>query len=231
MKLLILSDIHGNLPALEAVLEAERGFDAVAFCGDLVDYGPFPVESIAWLRKHAEHAVRGNHDNALAFDKDCHCQMLSPEASLATRQWHRSLVSTADLEFLQSLPTLDFFEWQGRHFRVSHGTPFGNPFEYLHEDQWEPLLGDIDADYVLLGHTHVQGIQRHGKVTVINPGSVGFARDRRGLAAYAVYEDGEIQLKRAEYDRQRTIRALRESPLPPRVITALLKFLGENNGQ
>jgi predicted phosphodiesterase len=60
MKLLILSDIHGDWPALEAVLRAEPDFDAVAFCGDVVDYRPCPVESIRWLRDHTDHLVRGN---------------------------------------------------------------------------------------------------------------------------------------------------------------------------
>jgi len=70
MRLLILSDIHGNWPALEAVLAAEPEHDVVAFCGDAVDYGPQPVECLRWLEDNADHIVRGNHDNALGYDAD-----------------------------------------------------------------------------------------------------------------------------------------------------------------
>ena len=68
MKLLIVSDLHGNWAALEAVLAAEPQHDAVVFCGDVVDYGPQPVECLRWLRANAKHAVRGNHDNARPRD-------------------------------------------------------------------------------------------------------------------------------------------------------------------
>jgi len=73
MTLLIVSDIHGNWSALQAVLAAEPNPDAVVFCGDVVDYGPQPVECLRWLAENADHIVRGNHDNALAFDVDCGC--------------------------------------------------------------------------------------------------------------------------------------------------------------
>src|SRR6516165_9261296 len=115
MKLLILSDIHGNCPALEAVLSAEADHDAVAFCGDVVDYRPQPVECIRWLMESGGHLVRGNHDNALAFDLDCRCMGSFREASLATRAWHRTLVGEADREFLGNMPTLDWFQWSSKH--------------------------------------------------------------------------------------------------------------------
>ena len=88
MRFLVLSDIHGNWPALEAVLRAEPDFDTAAFCGDVVDYGPCPVECLRWVAEHAEHVVRGNHDNALGFDLDCRCMGSFREYSLATRAWH-----------------------------------------------------------------------------------------------------------------------------------------------
>jgi hypothetical protein len=92
LKLLILSDLHGNWPALEAVLAAEESWDAVACCGDLVDYGPNPAECVRWVAKNAEFRVRGNHDNALAFGIDCRCMGSFREASLATRAWHRNML-------------------------------------------------------------------------------------------------------------------------------------------
>jgi len=225
MKLLIVSDIHGNWPALEAVLQAEPNCDAVAFCGDVVDYGPCPVECIRWLAENATYLVRGNHDNALGFDLDCRCMGSFREASVATRAWHRTLLTRSSLEFLRYLPTLAWFEWDGKHFRMAHATPQGDLFEYLPEEKWAERIQGIDSDFVLLGHTHVQGQRGFGKTTVVNPGSVGLARDGGGQTWYAVYEGGQVQLKRIPYDVDRTVALLRQAPLPQPVIDSLVAVL------
>jgi putative phosphoesterase len=226
MKLLILSDIHGNWPALEAVLRAEPDFDGVAFCGDVVDYGPFPRECLRWLADHADHVVRGNHDNALGFDADCRCMGTFREFSVATRAWHRTLLDETDRLFLRRMPTLRCFGWEGRNFRMAHATPQGDLFEYLAADQWGERVQALDADVVLLGHTHVQGLRKFGEMTVINPGSVGLARDRAGEACYAVYEGGQVRLERIPYDVGQTLAALRKAPLPEPVIDGLSRVLG-----
>ncbi len=229
MKLLIVSDIHGNWAALEAVLRAEPDCQAVAFCGDVVDYGPQPVECIRWLADRVEFLVRGNHDNALAFDQDCRCLGSFREFSLATRAWHRTLVGQPERHFLRGLPSLTWFEYQGRHFRMAHATPEGGLFEYLSMDAWGQHAAQWDADFVLLGHTHVQGMRRFGHVTVVNPGSVGLARDSPGEACYAIYEHGAMQLRRCPYDIDRTVAALRSAPLPQAVVEGLAKVLGASN--
>jgi len=213
MKLVIVSDLHGNLAALEAVVAAEPHHDAVAFCGDVVDYGPEPVECLRWLRESADYVVRGNHDNAVAFDVDCQCMGTFRAYSVATRAWHRTLLDQTDCEFLRQLPTLDEFEWEGKRFRMAHATPQGDLFEYLSKEQWADRLEGLDADFVLLGHTHVQGMRSFGRITVVNPGSVGLARDGGGEACYAVSQDGRVELKRIRYDVERTARALRLAPL------------------
>lgn len=109
-------------------------------------------------------------------------------------------------------------------------------------DQWQDRIEGLDADFVLLGHTHVQGmrtfgdfvfpghthvqgIRTFGRTTVVNPGSVGLARDHRGEACYAVFQDGEVELKRIRYDVERTVRAMRAAPLPTEVIEGLAGVL------
>ncbi len=226
MKLLILSDIHGNWPALEAVLAAEPNRDSVVFCGDVVDYGPQPVECLRWVAGNVQHFVRGNHDNALGFNEDCQCLGSFREFSLATRAWHRSLVHGDDCQFLRNAPRLDWFKWDGGYFRIAHATPQGGLFEYLSADQWGEWLEGVEADFVLLGHTHVQGVRTFGRTTVVNPGSVGLARDVRGKACYAVYEAGRIELRQVDYDVEQTVAALRAAPLPQRVVEGLARVLG-----
>ncbi|MBN2560458.1 MAG: metallophosphoesterase family protein [Phycisphaerae bacterium] len=226
MKLLILSDIHGNWPALEAVLAAEPEHDTVAFCGDVVDYGPQPVECLRWLAENADHSVRGNHDNALGYDVDCQCMGTFREYSVATRAWHRTMLNATDREFLRTMLICDWFEWEGKHFRMAHATPQGDLFEYLDMDQWGSQVAGIDADFVLIGHTHIQGMRTFGKLTVVNPGSVGLARDYPGKACYAVYRDGQMALKQIDYEVGHTAAALRAAPLPQHVIEGLIHVLG-----
>jgi len=197
----------------------------VAFCGDVVDYGPFPVECLRWLAANGDHQVRGNHDNALAFDLDCRCMGSFREASLATRAWHRTLVGEADRKFLGELPTLDWFEWEGRHFRMAHATPQGDLFEYLAPEQWGDRVRGLDADFVLLGHTHVQRMRTFGKTTVVNPGSVGLARDGGGEACYAICDGGRMETKRIPYDVGRKVGALSQAPLSREVIESLAAVL------
>jgi putative phosphoesterase len=229
MKLLILSDIHGNWPALEAVLKAEPDRNAVAFCGDVVDYGPHPTRCLRWLAENAEHRVRGNHDNALGFGVDCRCMGSFREFSIITRSWHEGLVDMADREFLRGLPTLDWFEWRGRHFRMAHATPQGDLFEYLPMDRWGERVEGLGEDFVLLGHTHVQGMRSFGNVTVVNPGSVGLARDGGGEACYATYDGSSMALRRIPYDVARTVADLRSSPLPRHVVEGLVEVLNHGH--
>jgi putative phosphoesterase len=227
-RLIILSDIHANWPALEAVLAAEPAPDAIVFCGDMVDYGPQPVECLQWLAENADHIVRGNHDNALGFDADCRCTREFQEYSRTTRHWHRGLLNDGDYQFLCSLPIRHRFDWQGKQFRMAHATPRGDLFEYLDMDQWGSQVAGIDADFVLVGHTHIQGMRAFGKLTVVNPGSVGLARDYPGKACYAVYRDGEMDLKQIPYEVGRTVAALRSAPLPEHVIEGLAGVLGDD---
>lgn len=225
MKLLVLSDIHANWPALEAVTRAERDWDEMVFCGDAVDYGPHPAECVRWLQATATHAVRGNHDNALAFDRDCRCAEPYRPSAVATRAWHRALLGPAEVAYLRGLFAFDLFERGGRYFRVAHATPRGDLFEYLTPDRWAGEVAGLAADFVLLGHTHVQGAETFGRVTVVNPGSVGLARDRGGEACYAVIEDGRPDLRRVPYDVDRTVDALRAAPLPAGVVGGLERVL------
>lgn len=225
MKVLILSDIHANWPALEAVIRAESTWDEVVFCGDAVDYGPHPVECLRWLKATTTHAVRGNHDNALVTGQDCHCMGAYRPASLATRAWHHTLLGDAEVDYLRHLFAVDVFEWGGAHVRVSHATPVGGLFEYVSPDAWGELVAGLAADFVLLGHTHVQGVRTFGGVTVVNPGSVGLARDHGGLACYAVIEDDRVDLRRVPYEVNRTINDLWASPLPPDMIAGLVRVL------
>jgi putative phosphoesterase len=212
MKALILSDIHGNLPALEAVIARDGDYDVCLFLGDVVDYGPFPKECIRFLREEMDVGVLGNHDNALAHNVDCGCRGDFKQFSEETRAWHRTLLDEREVRFLRALPPLAQTHLDGESVYLAHATPQGDLFHYLQEEEVDEAVEGITAEVVLLGHTHIQFKKHVGRTLVVNPGSVGLARDG-GEACYAVWRDGKIDLRRIEYDVQRTIAALNKSPI------------------
>jgi len=212
MKTLILSDIHGNLPALNAILDAEREYDACLFLGDVVDYGPFPKECIRFLMDEMDVGVLGNHDNAIAHDVDCGCRGEFKKFSEETRAWHKTLLDEADVHFLRSLPSLAQTHIQGETLYLAHATPRGDLFKYLQEEEVDKAVEGIAVEFVLLGHTHVQFKKYVGRTRVVNPGSVRLARDG-GIACYAVLRDGKLDLRRVEYDVERVVAALHEGPI------------------
>jgi len=212
MKTLILSDIHGNLPAIEAILEREREYDACLFLGDVVDYGPFPKECIHYLIEEMDMGVMGNHDNAIAFKVDCGCHGDLKRLSSETRAWHTTLLGKKELQFLKSLHPLEQTTIDGLSIFMAHATPEGDLFRYLREDEVGSALKGITTQLVLLGHTHIQFKRQIGDAIIVNPGSVGLARDGEG-SCYAILDSGMITLHRIPYDVERTVKALRRSPI------------------
>ena len=149
MKTLIISDIHANLPALNAVLDKESSYDILVFLGDVVDYGPNPKECLNFVKENADYYVRGNHDNAIGYDADCNCMGTFREYSVATREWHKKLLNEDDINFLRSMPLIDKFNIQEMSFYSAHASPQGNMFKYLNQDEITGDLEGIIADYIL----------------------------------------------------------------------------------
>jgi putative phosphoesterase len=224
MKTLIISDIHANYPALQAVLNADGDYDELIFLGDVVDYGPHPKECLTFIKENAGYYVRGNHDNALGFDTDCNCMGTFREYSITTREWHKTLLSEEDKKFLRSMPVIDKAHIDDNSFFLAHASPKGDFSKYLGEAELENEIKDIFTEYILLGHTHIQFTKEFDYTLVLNPGSVGLARDG-GQACYAVFENGMISLKRIDYDVEKTVADLKKSPLPKRTKEGLSKIL------
>lgn len=229
MRILVISDLHANWPALEAVLGAEP-FDHLVVVGDLVSYGPHPREVVAWVRDHAAATVRGNHDDALANGSDCRCAPASKPLAEATRAVHRRLLQPEDTQFLGSLPQTASLRAADQTFFAVHASPRDHLYRYTltpqaTEKHIRREVAGLRADYVPLGHTHLPMIRRLGRRTVVNPGSVGRPRDGDPRASYAVIEDGDVVLKRIAYDVERTIRDLRALPVPTQIADGLVFIL------
>jgi putative phosphoesterase len=229
MKALVISDIHANWPALEAVDAAERDADIVLCLGDLVDYGPFPHEVIAWVRAHATHAIRGNHDHAVALREDCRCSPSFRDASETTRELMWQMLTPEESAYLASLPLRAETHIDGMRVAMVHAAPRDPLFRYVSasagREGWVEEAQGVDADILLTGHTHLPiAIQTNG-LLVVNPGSVGQPKDGDPRAAYAVIEDGRVEHRRVAYDVERTVAALEHMTLPREVIAQLVRVL------
>ena len=203
MRILLISDVHANWPALAAVAAAEQ-FDACLCMGDLVDYGCEPAPVIDWVRRHATVCVRGNHDHMVAQNVATNGAGGFRYLSGATRRLSRERISEADRRYLAALPVTRYLTLDGIRFLLVHATPRDPLDEYAppEVDFWRRRLENVAADFVLVGHTHFPYELFTSGARVINPGSVGLPRDGDPRASYAVLEGAKVTFRRAEYDVQ-----------------------------
>jgi predicted phosphodiesterase len=235
MKVLIVSDIHANWPALRAVLEAESNAEQILCLGDLVNFGPQPGECVAWVMKTLtpDWLVQGNHDRAVGFDEDPHCSPAYTALAEATQQISERLLTREMKQFLAELQPLHHFELGGARCVACHAIPNDPLYGYLSETAAAPLWESevVSAglpNFLFLGHTHVPMKTRLMKTLLVNPGSVGQPQHGDPRAAYAVWEDGEVTLRRAAYDVKETIRAY--DGLEPHALHSLIELLRTGEG-
>lgn len=214
MRILIISDVHANLEALQAL---DERYDRLICLGDLVDYGPSPQEALQFLRERASYIVRGNHDNAVGYGVDCRCVPPYRELSIATRAYMRQLLDEEELAYLEGLPVNRILELGGARFYLCHATPSDNLFRYLPQNSpeavWQEEAARVESDFILIGHTHQQFVRPVGPKTFVNPGSLGQPKGVGPLACYAVWEDGQIELKRIPYPYHDTMAKIDQTPL------------------
>lgn len=232
MKILILSDIHANWYALEAIL-ANESYDTLIFLGDAVDFGPNPKECVRFLMNSPTGrfwGVRGDHDHALAYGINCDCSKELGELSNKTREWGEGFITGKEVGFLRRLPFDRYSTLDGLNLYMRHGSPRDGLYRTMTHNTEEfeiedDKFGRIDTDFILAGHSHRPYIKRLGRTTILNPGSVGQPRDFNPRASYAVIENGEAVIRRVKYDIERTVKDLEKSSLPKDVIRELVSIL------
>ena len=230
MKIAVLSDIHANLPALEAVMADMPPIDAVICLGDVVGYGGNPIECIDFVREEGWPTLVGNHDRACT-DVDI-LQWFNEDAARAI-EWTCGHIGQDRLKWLAELPETDEV---GDEVLLVHGSPRDHIYEYiLDAASAEANLELLDGRKICFhGHTHVPGIFRydHGRLIheydidtfrlggpeLVNPGSVGQPRDGDPDASYAVWDrkEGTFEFRRVPYDREAAKAAIRRARLPER---------------
>jgi predicted phosphodiesterase len=225
MRVLVLSDIHGNLAALEAV--ASTSYEAVVCLGDLVGYGPNPGPVVRWVRENATLTLQGNHDRALADGVAPGCRAQFEWLARATFSLGQQQLSPEELAYLGALPHQALRVFDGVRYLFVHATPSDPLYRYLGPEPgvWAKEVAGVDTDVLVVGHTHIQFELALAGKRVVNPGSVGQPKDGDPRAAYAVLEDGGVRLCRTAYSVERTIDALRNTRVPAEALSALGSLL------
>jgi len=224
MKVCVLSDIHSNLEAFQAVLKDMPKVDSIICVGDFVGYGAEPNEVVELARSKDMRAVLGNHDyGAIARDKSG----FNPIAAQALL-WTSEKLSGDNKRYLHGLPEQLNLTLGEKRVLVVHGSPRDPLFEYVFPDvsnqELFQLTRDVAADVVILGHTHAPMTRMIQGKLVVNPGSVGQPRDRDPRASYTILDiKGEVEVtqKRVDYDIEKTANKIKSAGLPSELATRL----------
>ena len=235
-RIAVLSDIHANMPALEAVW-ADMKSEDIKECyhlGDLVGYNPFPTEVVAFIKKKGVPGVVGNYDLAVATSiSDPVSAYLKPtisETGRAAYTWTVDHVQAEDRRYLMNLPSSLNLTLSGLKLTLVHGST-ESVKEYLYpdtpEERLEALLEKTAANILLCGHTHLPMIRRTRSGLVINPGSVGKPKDGDPRASYVILEmaQGHVEtvFRRVEYSVAEVVAATHRSGLPQAMAVSLEK--------
>ena len=239
MRYLLLSDMHANRHALDAVLADASvvGYDAVLVLGDLVGYGADPNAVVEWARTNVTAIVRGNHDKACAGQDSLENYNAAARVSAV---WTRSVLTPDSLEYLEKLPRGPL---RYEDFDLVHGSPLDEDEYLITLADVAPLRGQLETSATFFGHTHVQGgflVTRSGSKRIVppgtielepdhyylvNPGAVGQPRDGDPRAAYALYSPEEriIEYRRVPYDVASAAAKIRAAGLPDHLAARLFE--------
>ncbi|HWW91424.1 MAG TPA: metallophosphoesterase family protein [Solirubrobacteraceae bacterium] len=231
----IITDIHGNLPALEAALARieELGVERVFCGGDLVGYGPRPNEVCALIAGREIPTIYGNYDYAIARDdEDCGCAYVTPhdrELGQLSVNWTLANTSREAKEFMRGLPFDLRFPVGAVDVHLVHGSP-RKVNEYLFEDKpaslYERLAAAESGPALAFGHTHKPWVREYGGVRFVNCGSVGKPKDGDPRVAFAVVrateESVSVSIERVAYDAGAVAAEVRAAGLPGELADKLL---------
>lgn len=236
MKFALISDIHANLPALEAVLndiDPRTDVEAIYHLGDLVGYAPWPNETIELLRQRRILGISGNYDSTVALDyKHCGCKYEDPlqeQQSHISYDWTRKHTTVESKRFLRELPFRLDLRPLGGHIGgptliLVHGTPTMNTLYWteVRNDSFCTRMAEVAGakagDVIAFGHTHLPYHKQVAGVHFVNTGSVGRPKDGDWRAGYVLLGLGsgepDIEFVRVEYDVKKAAEAIRASELP-----------------
>lgn len=214
MKTAIIADIHGNLPALKAVMKTvgDIGADRIICAGDIAGYYPEVNECVRIVRENCEYCTAGNHDIYLTGEREC------PRSGTVrlTIKYQQGIISEDNLEWIKSLPDHlcldDMF--------ICHGGPEDYIDQYLRD---EPYAFDSELPLFVSAHTHVPVIFTQNGKSYINPGSVGQPRDGNPCASFALTDGSSARIIRVPYDIDAVAKSSIAAGFDERLFSCLYK--------
>lgn len=221
MKIGIITDIHNNLIALEAVLnEIENSCDFIICCGDIIGIGPYPDETVQRMMKIKNLiAVKGNHERYLLegtpneIPNEEHMDI----EEMKHHKWEHKQLSNGSIDFLKTLPYSIKFEIEGKKIFITHYAMNDDNKYTSFCNSIEKLFSSVDADIIIYGHNHSKNICNSDKL-YINVGSLGCPANDRNIARYGVLEikdeNVNIETKELKYDSQTVINKINELNYP-----------------
>lgn len=235
MKIGIISDIHSNIYALEAVLDdmESRNIDLIACTGDLVGYGTRPNEVINTIRKNRILTIMGNYDDAIGnFKMVCGCDYKDPkDAEKASLSMYFTSMETTDenKKYLSSLPKEATLNFNNKTIKLVHGsTRLIN--EYLKEDSKEAkeVMDELDEDILVCGHTHIPYYKYYGEKLLVNAGSVGKPKTNKPSANYVIINidnmsSFEVEIIEVNYDFEKIAREIEKNDILPNDFARLIR--------
>lgn len=225
MRMAVIGDIHGNIYALDCVLNdiQKKQVDIIVSTGDLVGYLPYPNEVIMRIRENRILVVQGNHDWAISTSdklsldqlKNMSLQDIQKDASKAYTNW---CILDENRKYLKNLCSKVVFQCENTQMVIVHGG-LHKIDEYLYEDEvvLEKLASDLKEDVLICGHTHCPYIKKIKNKYFINAGSVGKPKHGNSKSTYVILEvaDNEIQgsIEEVAYDVEKMINDIKENPM------------------
>jgi putative phosphoesterase len=234
VKVLLLADIHANLPALVAVLEASSklNYDEIWCLGDIVGYGPFPNECALLIRQKAARVIVGNHDAKVVSARKISAMADAGKEfyKVFVFAWTHRQLSAEVTDYLKALPETDSVVVEGQKIFLAHGSPDGmndGISPYTPAARLEALAQKAGAGIILVGHTHEAFSRQAPGAVFINPGAVGRPFDGDPHASFAILDFSAkgvtVDMHRVAYDMGSAVAEMKKHEFPPLLVKAFVQ--------
>lgn len=227
MRIAVMSDIHGNLEALQAVLQdiKSKNVDTIVCLGDLVGYGPFPNEVIDRVREENILVIIGNYDTAVVNNDIKYIKDNELNKNFAL-PWSVNKVSEKNKKYLKRLPDDMIISDKGKIIKFVHGST-RKVNEYLLENSKEAqeVMEEYNGDILVCAHTHIPYVKQYEKKILVNDGSVGKPKIGRPNASYSILDFDEnnfnVENLEVEYDYEKTVNVMKKEGFPIKLIESI----------
>jgi putative phosphoesterase len=227
LKIAVISDVHGNLEALQSALSDidDKKIDTIVCLGDLVGYGPFPNQVVELIRSRAIINILGNYDAAVLEEKFNYIR--DNEVNKFCMPWAVRELKDNNRKYLETVPRNIVFEFQNKKIRFVHGST-RKINEYLPENSKnaEEVMESLDEDILFCGHTHIPYIKKYGEKVLCNDGSVGKPKIGRPNGTYIIVDvlkdKVSSQIIEFQYDYKKTVQAMKEKHIHTSCIKNIL---------